>query len=310
VPANKGRRLPAPVLSREEVGAVFDAFRSTRAVDARDKALLWLAYRYRLKLVQLVGIDTSGYDAAHRELTVPATTRHPASTISLDSMTTELLDRWMAVRKSLGIRPFAPLFCTAVADSLGRPVSPSYLRGKLAELGRTAGVQRRVTLEGLRASGKTHFTDPPASIELLIERHVSADAFRARHPEAHEKWSDAQVFFRVGPERYATQIGHNCREALAALANGLVRQYQIAPDGNAGTVDKLRSVLAVSTRSPTERRFVNALLSYWRSVSDLAQRQEHAGLHEGETPRAEDARRLVFQTLLVMYEVDRATVAS
>jgi site-specific recombinase XerC len=121
VPSNKGRRVPTPILSRDEVGAVFDAFRVTRPVDARDKALSWLAYHYRLKLVQLVAIDTSGYDAARRGLTVPATTRHPASTISLDSMTTELLDRWMAVRKSLGIRPFAPLFCTAVADSLGRP---------------------------------------------------------------------------------------------------------------------------------------------------------------------------------------------
>jgi site-specific recombinase XerC len=67
VPPNKGRRVPTPVLTREEVGALFDAFHTARAVDARDKALTWLAYRHGLKCVQLVGIDTSGYDPARRE---------------------------------------------------------------------------------------------------------------------------------------------------------------------------------------------------------------------------------------------------
>jgi hypothetical protein len=224
-------------------------------------------------------------------------------------MTIDLLDRWMEVRQHLGIRPFAPLFCTTVADSLGLPISPSYLRGKVSRLGRAAGVQRRVTLEGLRASGKAHIVDQIASVEQQIERYVDTDSFRERYPEAHEKWTGAQVFFRAGPERYATQIGHNCREALAALANRLVREHEIALDANAGTVDKLRLVFATGTKSSTERRFLNALVNYWRSVSDLAQRQEHAGLREGETLREEDARRLIFQTLLVMYEIDRAMVA-
>ncbi len=138
-PANKGRRLPTPVLSREEVGAVFDAFRMASATDTRDRALLWLAYQYRLKLVQLTRIDSSGYDPKSRQLSVPSTSRHPASTISIDSMTAGLLDQWLTARNRIGIRPFAPLFCTTVADSLGQPVSPSYLRGKLAAIGRSAG---------------------------------------------------------------------------------------------------------------------------------------------------------------------------
>lgn len=166
-----------------------------------------------------------------------------------------------------------------------------------------------MTVEGLRASGKTHFADQHASVELLIQRYVDAPGFRARHPEAYEKWIDSQVFFGAGPERYATQVGHNCREALAALADGLMRQHEVDPAGISGTQDKLRAVFALSTQSATERRFLNALVGYWRSVSDLAQRQEHAGLREGEILREEDSRRLIFQTLLVMYEADQATRA-
>lgn len=54
------------------------------------------------------------------------------------------------------------------------------------------------------------------------------------------------------------------------------------------------------------RAFLEALLAYWGTVSDLANRQEHGATREGESLVAEDARRLVFQTMLVMYELDRA----
>ncbi len=307
-PPNKGRRLPAPILDRQEVGALLEGFPATRAADVRDKALVWLAYRHHLKVVQLALMDTSHYDPAGNRLTVPATRRQGESVISLDSATRDLLDRWMTARAQAGVRPFAPLFCTTIADSLGRPVSPSHLRGKLSALGRSVGIGKRVTCEGLRASGKEHFATRAESVEQLIERHVDEEAFRKQYPEAYDRWNDAQVFFRAGPERYATQIGHSCREALATLANTLAQRYSVDAAPSTGTVDKLRSVFALNTHSRTERQFLNALLTYWRSVSDLAQRQEHAGLREAETPREEDARRLIFQTLLVMYEVDRAAI--
>lgn len=285
---------------------MLDRFPTVRAADVRDKALAWLAYRHRLKIVQLALIDAGNYDRVDGRLTVPATRRQAESAISLDPTTRDALDRWMEARAHLGVRPFAPLFCTTVADSLGRPISPSYLRGKLSALGRTAGIQKRVTFEGLRASGKEHFAEQGQSVERRIENYVDEDGFRTSHPDAYGCWNDAQVFFRASPERYATHIGHSCREALATLANALAARYGLSAVTTAGTEDVLRSVFALTAPSRTERRFLNALLKYWRAVSDLAQRQEHAGLREGEPPCEEDTRRLVFQTLLVMYEVDRA----
>lgn len=47
-------------------------------------------------------------------------------------------------------------------------------------------------------------------------------------------------------------------------------------------------------------------MNYWGAVADLTQRQEHGVQKEGEQLVWEDARRVVFQTLLVMFEVDKA----
>ena len=48
-----------------------------------------------------------------------------------------------------------------------------------------------------------------------------------------------------------------------------------------------------------DRAFLDALLTYWGTVSDLVQRQEHGAKKEGEPLMWEDARRVVFQTAIV-----------
>ena len=61
------------------------------------------------------------------------------------------------------------------------------------------------------------------------------------------------------------------------------------------------------TLGQTEGAFLEALLNYWGTISDLSQRQEHGSQRESaETLNWEDGRRLVFQSLNVMYEVARA----
>jgi hypothetical protein len=56
----------------------------------------------------------------------------------------------------------------------------------------------------------------------------------------------------------------------------------------------------------TEKPFLDALLGYWGTVSDLIQRQEHGGQKEGQSLVWEDGRRVVFQTAVVMFEIDRS----
>lgn len=76
----------------------------------------------------------------------------------------------------------------------------------------------------------------------------------------------------------------------------------------AKTVSRLRTVLGERKLSEKLRAFLDALITYWGTVSDLVQRQEHGALREGEPLKWIDARRVVFQTAIVMLEIDAALV--
>jgi len=58
--------------------------------------------------------------------------------------------------------------------------------------------------------------------------------------------------------------------------------------------------------SPKFKAVLESLVSCWEAAIDLVQRQEHGANKEGEPLVWEDARRVVFQTMMVMYELDRA----
>ena len=80
-------------------------------------------------------------------------------------------------------------------------------------------------------------------------------------------------------------------------------QFEILID-----INRIKSVLLgeANRLGKTEKEFLNALLEYWKTISSLVQRQEHGAEREKKDLLWEDGRRVVFQTLIVMYEVDRA----
>lgn len=107
-----------------------------------------------------------------------------------------------------------------------------------------------------------------------------------------------------------TMIGHLCREAMQKFATALVDQYQLSnvDKDKAHTVARLKAVLNIQANQlgKTEKPFLDVILIYWGTVSDLVQRQEHDSLKEGIQLVWEDGRRIVFQTLLVMFEIDKS----
>jgi hypothetical protein len=178
-----------------------------------------------------------------------------------------------------------------------------------ARRARHAGIDKRVTPEGLRNSGRVSLPAGPGARAVLVP-DADLTGFRERYPAAARKWEDAAHLFVANPRRHATRIGHDCREALLFFADEVARRHGISQRDSGGTVSTLRAVVAArDVGGKTVESFLSALLGYWRAVSDLAQRQEHAARRENETLRVEDARRLVSQTLIVMYEVDRALTA-
>lgn len=154
---------------------------------------------------------------------------------------------------------------------------------------------------------------PLEAVEKEIRGHLSSDEFKKLYPAAFKKWSDAEaLLWESDSESQFTTIGHLCREALQEFVDALVQKYNPSEvDTNkAHTVARIRGVLCL--RSPilgaTEREFLESLVGLWHSVSNLVQRQEHGGQREGAPLTWEDARRVVFQTVIVMFEVTRSLI--
>ena len=143
-----------------------------------------------------------------------------------------------------------------------------------------------------------------------IRDYLDASEFKTNYPEAFAKWSLAEdLLWRTDTQQQLTTIGHLCREAVQEFANTLVERYQ-PPDvtsDKSKTLARLRTVLELKAAQlgTTKKDFLEALLAYWVTVNDLIQRQEHGAHREGEQLVWEDARRVVFQTMVVIFEIDK-----
>lgn len=158
---------------------------------------------------------------------------------------------------------------------------------------------------------RRHADTPLRQVEGDLTYYLASATFQQSYPEAYRKWAEAaRKLWASDSEQQLTTIGHLCREAMQAFATALVDRYQ--PPGvderKAHDISRVRAVLDqhASQIGTAATPFLDALLAYWKAVSGLAQRQEHGAQKEGRQLVWEDGRRVVFQTAIVMFEVDRA----
>lgn len=169
-----------------------------------------------------------------------------------------------------------------------------------------------VTPEGFRYYEEMKRAGAPVeTIEEELRAHLSSDEFSRSFPEAYAKWSQAEsLLWGTDSHQQLTTVGHLCREAVYAFAEELLLKHQIPQPHPPKTnvVARLRTAIEAksATLGATERAFLEALVPYWGTISDLAQRQEHGAERDSDELLWEDARRLVFQTLIVFYEIHRA----
>lgn len=129
------------------------------------------------------------------------------------------------------------------------------------------------------------------------------------------KWASAEaLLWSSDTEESMTTIGHLTREAMQLFATSLaaIARPTNLPADPAKTVARVRASLdAVSAAlGASEQPFLDALLVYWGTVSDLVQRQEHGAQREGRPLQWRDARRVVLQGATVMFEIDEAVSIS
>jgi hypothetical protein len=153
--------------------------------------------------------------------------------------------------------------------------------------------------------------EPVLRLESDVVRHLDAEGFRSRHPGSYARWAAAAERLRSDDSAgNLTVIGHNVRESMQFFADELVRRFPMSsvnPDP-AKTVDRVRAVIRHRSAplGDIKAAVLEAAIVFWGTVSDLAQRQEHGALKEGDVLTTEDARRLVFLSALVMFEIDAA----
>lgn len=158
---------------------------------------------------------------------------------------------------------------------------------------------------------KQEIGTPTERVEGEIRQYVNAAQFRASYPEAYRKWMAAEdLLWDADSDQHLTTIGHYCREAMQEFAETLVKNHN-CPDvrgRKTDTIARIKSVILVYSQKlgEKEKAFLDALVPYWGTISDIAQRQEHGAQKEGDPLIFEDARRIVFQTMVVMFEIDRA----
>jgi hypothetical protein len=149
---------------------------------------------------------------------------------------------------------------------------------------------------------------PDETVQEEIRRYIVSDRFRAEHAGSFAKWSQAEnLLWSSDSKKQLTMVGHLCREATQEFADEMLRIYSVAEPHSPKPQTVRRLQAAIASRSSSVGSSVTAvlkaLIEYWGTVADLAQRQEHGAEREGDELYWEDARRLVFQTLVVLYEM-------
>lgn len=152
---------------------------------------------------------------------------------------------------------------------------------------------------------------PAERVEADVRRYLDGSTLQQRHPRAYAKWSQAEaLLWGSDSQHQLTAVGHLCREAVQEFGTELIERYRPpgAPANPANTVARIRAVLNQRSGQvgDTERAFLAALLAYWGTLIDLIQRQEHGGQREGTPLVWEDSRRVVFQTAVLMFELDHS----
>jgi len=170
----------------------------------------------------------------------------------------------------------------------------------------------------IRPIGYRFHTEVMANVANTAEQvaeaprhYLDAEGFRRRYPEAHAKWAAArETLYADDVHGKLTRIGHDCTEAMQAFANVLVDAHHPPnADAEPGKYrQRLDAVIDLFKPKVGEKRsnLLHALVNYWFAASAIAERQEHGADKAGDPVTWEDARRVVFHTAIVMFEIDLA----
>ncbi|MCU1500554.1 MAG: xerD [Acidimicrobiales bacterium] len=160
---NKGKTWKPTPPTMEEGYAIIEALRrpdliSTkwRRVGLRNAGLVATIWRSGLRIHEGLALRPGDIDRANSQVHVIRGKGGKERWSVIDGYGLEQLDRWMKVRDSLGFNNTQPIFCVIEGSSKGGQMAASYVRVKLYEAARMAGVDKRVVPHQWRHAHALH----------------------------------------------------------------------------------------------------------------------------------------------------------
>jgi len=139
-------RYPIEVLTKDEVKKLLRACGKEKWTDRRNAALIMVLYRSGLRLAEALALRPCDVELERGAIRVLHGKGGRARTVGIDPMGVKVLRAWISEHRELGYSDGNLLFVTAS----GCAVTQGYLRRKLPELGKHAGIYKRVHAHGLR----------------------------------------------------------------------------------------------------------------------------------------------------------------
>ncbi len=159
-PPNFGQKYPAEILTSAEIERLMSACARRGPSGLRHRALIVVQWRGGLRCAEALGLELRDVDAAAGTLLLRHGKGNRRRVVGLDPPAFAVLEQWLDARSKLGVPRGAKVFCTVTAGNIGSPLGAAQWRDTIKQLGRKAGIEKRVHSHGLR---HTH------AVELMRE---------------------------------------------------------------------------------------------------------------------------------------------
>lgn len=157
-------RYPAEVLTKDEIRRLLGACGTKTRTARRNRALIVVMYRAGLRLAEALALRPCDVDLDRGAIRVLRGKGSTARTVGIDRWGLGVVTGWLAEHRALGWSGGEPIFCSGS----GRAVTQAYVRRRLPELARSAGIHKRIHAHGLR---HTHAAELRAEgIDLAVIR--------------------------------------------------------------------------------------------------------------------------------------------
>jgi len=167
----KGTKLPAEVLTFEEVEAIIDACSRRGLCGIRNRALILVIYRGMLRINEALSLKPADVNLDDGTIRVRNGKGSKARTVGIPGSVCDAIARWIEKRKVLGINGGSPLFCGIekgkIRCNLGEKLDSSYVRHLLPRLAKKAGIEKRVHPHGFRHSGAVRLLRAGADVAVI-----------------------------------------------------------------------------------------------------------------------------------------------